>query len=171
MLTFLNFPLGKDALRPAPCGRWPPVCATTRPSARTVLLLLLYAYKAKKVINTIRFPQIFTLLHQKICRWLKLLSADYLALDDFLCPTHNTVHGFDPFPLRPPLQILGYALGNSHLLDDKLATILRLLIEVGRVGVQFARQNQVIKQKRVYFFQICPLHQSSFFNGQFIALQ
>ena len=64
---------------------------------------------------------------------MKLLSVDYLALDDFLGAAHDAVYSFDPLPLRPPLQVLGHALCSGHLLDDKPTTILRLLIE-GRQG-------------------------------------
>lgn len=95
-------------------------------------------------------------------RALSLLSVTYLALDDFLDAAGNAVHSLDPLPLRPPLQIFGYALSLHHLLDDEPITVLRLFIEVGKVGVQLTRQGQVVEQKRIRFFQVYPVHPPPF---------
>ena len=64
-----------------------------------------------------------------------VLHINHLVPDYFLCPTDDAVHGLNPFPLRPALQIFIYALGSGHLLDDKLAAFLCLLVEVGKVGM------------------------------------
>jgi hypothetical protein len=59
----------------------------------------------------------------------------------------------------------------GHLLDDKLATIPHLLIEVGKVGVQFACQNQVVEQKRICFFQVSSVHPPPLPDRAVIAFQ
>ena len=47
------------------------------------------------------------------------------------------------------LQFLGHTLGGGHLSDDEPIAVLRLLVQVGKVVVQLARQNQMVEQKRV----------------------
>ena len=104
-------------------------------------------------------------------RALSLLSVTYLALDDFLNAAGNAVHSLDPLPLRLPLQIFGYALSFHHLLDDEPITVLRLLVEVGKVDMQLARQGQMIEQKWVRFFQLRPVHPPPFPDRTVIVLR
>lgn len=75
------------------------------------------------------------------------LCVNQFALDGFLGAVGDVVHGLDPLPLRLAFQILGYALGLHHLADDAPVAVLGLLVEVGKVGVQLACQNQVVQQK------------------------
>ena len=42
------------------------------------------------------------------------------------------------------LQFFGHALGGGQLLNEYPAAFLRLLVQVGKVGVQSARQGQVV---------------------------
>ena len=67
--------------------------------------------------------------------------------------------------MRTPLQVLSYAFGISHLLDNETVAVLCLFVKVGKVCVQLARQNQMVEQKRGRFFQVCPVHPSPFPNG------
>lgn len=75
-----------------------------------------------------------------------LTEKDHLLPDNFLGPVHDTVHSSDPFPLGLALQILGYTLCGVHLLDDQATAFLCLFVQVGKIGVQFARQNQMVEK-------------------------
>ena len=93
------------------------------------------------------------------------------TLDAFFGAVHNAVHSPDPLPLRPALQVLGHALGGGHLLNEYPAAFFCLLVQVGKVGVQSARQGQVVEQKRVRFLQICPVHPPPLPDGAVIILR
>ena len=99
------------------------------------------------------------------------LSVTQPTLDYFLRTANDAVHGLNPFPLRPTLQIFIHALGPIHLPDDKLAAFLRLLVEVGKIGMQLACQNQVVEQWLVRFLQICPMHPLPLPDGAVITLR
>ena len=79
------------------------------------------------------------------------LSVNHLALDDLLGAADNAVHRPYPLPLGAPLQILGHALGLRHLPDNEPVAVLRLFVEVCKIAVEPARQDQVIEQERVVF--------------------
>ena len=50
-----------------------------------------------------------------------------------------------PFFIAPAFPVC-HKFGSSRLFDDKSIAILRLLVDVGRIDMQLARQNQVIEK-------------------------
>ena len=54
--------------------------------------------------------------------------------------------------------------------ETPIATLC-LLVEVSKIGVQLARQKQVIEQKRVCFFQIYSVYPSPFPDRTVIVLR
>lgn len=82
----------------------------------------------------------FTLSQRRICR-----RSASIKRYDFLGAADNVVHGPDPVLLRASLPVLGRALGIGHLFYDKPIAVLVLLVQVGKIGVQFARQNKVVE--------------------------
>ena len=105
----------------------------------------------------------------RICKGFEPIKCSHFTSDDFFSSAHNAVHSLDPFPLRPAFQILGYALGFHHLTNDVPIAFLRLFVQIGKVGVQSARQNQVVQQKGVRFLQICLVQPSPFPDGAVIV--
>ena len=93
------------------------------------------------------------------------LCVDQFRLDNFLRPVGDTVHGPYPLHLRPPLQVLGHALGLHHLPDDALVAVPALLVDVGKDGEELARQNQVVQLERVGLLQIGQVHMPPFPDG------
>lgn len=78
-------------------------------------------------------------------RLLYRLCVNQLTPDNFLGAAGNVVRGPDPVPLRASLQVLSHTLGIGHLFYDKPIAVLGLLVQVGKIGVQFARQDKVIE--------------------------
>lgn len=96
---------------------------------------------------------------------ISFLSVNQFRLDNFLGTVGNAVHGPDPLHLRPLLHVLGHALGLHHLTDDALVAAAAFLIDVGKDGEEFARQNQVVQLERVGLLQIGQVHMPPLPNG------
>lgn len=87
-----------------------------------------------------------------------ILCVNHLDLDDFLDATDDTVHRLYPVLLGTPFQVFSQAFDLRHLADDAPVAVLCLLVEVCQIAVEPARQDHVIGQERVVFFQIRPIH-------------
>gem|GEM_PF-6854001 len=69
----------------------------------------------------------------------KMKSGKILSIYDFFqhnlpCPIVDTVHGSNPGHLVCCFQFLSHALSDLHLLNNQGQTLLRLLVQIGKVS-------------------------------------
>ena len=62
---------------------------------------------------------------------------------DFRCPVTDVVHALYPLHLIPCFKLFGDALLHGHLLCQLEHLLLRLFIDVGKVGIQPAANQQL----------------------------
>ena len=92
-------------------------------------------------------------------------------LDDFLGSAADGVHGLHPQHLVGRFQGFVHALGFRHLLNDETASFRCLLVQIGKVGVQLAGENEfVVKTGTVHpqvgLMQPAPMPDRAFFLRQ-----
>ena len=66
---------------------------------------------------------------------LGLLIVDYLVIHNFSCARLGVVHSAGPCKGICSFQTLGNTASLFHLLKKKFISLLRLLVDVGKVGV------------------------------------
>lgn len=98
-------------------------------------------------------------------------GVNHFGLDDFLGAVGDAVHGPHPLQLRPPLHVLGHALGLQHLPDDTPIAVLRLFVQVGETGKDASGQKKVIEQEGIGVLQIHLVHTPPLPNGTLLRRQ
>lgn len=77
-----------------------------------------------------------------------------ILVHNFHCVCPNVVHPTDPSHLIDCFQRLSNTLSFHHLLDDGAHHFLCLLVNVGKVAVQLATQQQSVIKGSAVFFEI-----------------
>jgi len=98
----------------------------------------------------------------------KILSIYDFFQHNFFCPIVDAVHGSNPGHLVGRFQFLSYTLRYLHLLNNQGQTLLRLLVQNGKISPELPLQNQIMESHRVMLFQILSVHPSIFPDRPFL---
>ena len=82
-------------------------------------------------------------------------DENQLGLDNLLGTVADAVHPAHPFQLIGGFQGFSHALSFLHLPDGQCKLFLGLLVQLGKIAVQFTGQEQLVVPDGVLLLQIC----------------